>query len=671
MRRLLVAAGLVAFAAGAQAQMDAEPIPIEHFARVPDIASVSMSPDGLSIAAIIAAPGSGNQDTALATWDLSDQGSGPVITPSGDRMKFIAASAMQAGRVLVAGRQEWTGPLMGCGEGASTGSTATFLTKTYLTDASHAEFEEAFARRGRRAGVDERLQRCFELAGTASLVSQLPLDPDHVVIQQLNQQSLRADYYRYNLNTGETELLFRGSRRENASFLDPRDGQVLVRDSIEQAGSDYEIRYQIRNAQGEFEPHPELTQRLSERITQAIVGRDEESGQFYVITDRFADNAAVYFYDPAERRLSDEPILAHPDYEAAGVILGSYASNFNQPLGFSYLAGDREVFWLDPQIAALQESLEGAFPGSGVRIMDFNEDFSTVLFVTGSGAEPPSYYVLRNQSEAVLLGRSRPWMEGARMREPELTSYTARDGMEIPAIVTLPSGWSESDGPLPAIVLPHGGPWARDTTGWDGSGWPQFLASRGYAVLQPQYRGSTGFGRSLWLAGDAEWGQAMQDDKDDGAAWLVSQGIADPARIAIFGYSYGGFAAAAAVVRPDSPYKCAISGAPVTDLARLGNTWSENRLQRILQGETVRGMDPMRNADRANIPVLLYVGDRDVRTPAFHARNFYNAVRGRVPARLEIIRDMPHSLPWYHRHHVQTLELIEDYLANDCGGGGL
>ncbi len=196
-----------------------------------------------------------------------------------------------------------------------------------------------------------------------------------------------------------------------------------------------------------------------------------------------------------------------------------------------------------------------------------------------------------------------------------------------------------------------------------------FLTSRGYAVLRPQYRGSSGLGRKLWLAGDREWGKTMEDDKDDGARWLVKQGIADPDRLVIFGYSYGGFAAAAAVVRPQSPYRCAIAGAPVTDLKRLGNNWSENRLQRFLQGETVKGMDPMENTERARIPVLLYVGDRDVRTPSWHAKNFYNAVKDRVPARFELIPDQPHQLPWYYRHHKKTLGLIEDFLDEGCGLG--
>src|SRR5690606_15573228 len=106
-------------------------------------------------------------------------------------------------------------------------------------------------------------------------------------------------------------------------------------------------------------------------------------------------------------------------------------------------------------------------------------------------------------------------------------------------------------------------------------------------------------------------------------------------------------------------------------LARIGMSWSENRIQRILQGQTVTGMDPMRNTDKAALPILLYVGDRDVRTPASHARNFYNAVKGKVPAKFELIADMPHSMPWYPSHYQATLPLMESFLRDECGPGGI
>ncbi|AKC85689.1 alpha/beta hydrolase family protein [Pseudoxanthomonas suwonensis] len=650
-----------------------EPIPAEAFAKMPEIQSVSMSTDGKNLVALVVSPVGDRQDTALATWDLANLDAGPMITPSNDRMKFIGANAMKADRVLAIGRQEWTGQLAGCGEGSATGATKTFVTKAYLTDARHKRFGEAFADNTRKLGVSEEMKRCLEIGGSASLVNTLPLDPDNVIIQQFNILTLSGDYYLYNLRTNETKLLLRAGGRTSPGLFDPRTGDLLTRTELEGVASgEYEQRVHIKNRQsGKFEVHDNLTRKLSERYTVDIVGIDEETGKFYVLTDLFSDLVQAWMYDPATRQFDAEPLLAHPEFSIRNLILGSQPSNFNRVLGFSIDGPQPETTYVDPAMKSIHDGLKQAYPGKTVSITGYNDDLSRVLYATSSASSAPAYYLLLDRSRSKLLGGQRPWIDSKQIGEQRWVTYTARDGMKIPAILDLPAGWKQGDDSLPTIIHPHGGPWARDYTGWDGSGWVPFLTSRGYAVLRPQYRGSAGLGRKLWLAGDAEWGHKMQDDKDDGAAWLVQQGIADPNRIAIFGYSYGGFAAAAAVVRPDSPYQCAIAGAPVANLGKLGRSWSDNRVQRILQGRTVTGMDPMLNTHKANIPLLTYVGDRDVRTPSFHARDFYNAVKGNVPARFELIADMPHSMPWYPRHQTQTLALIEQYLAKDCGPGGL
>ncbi|MBB1087447.1 S9 family peptidase [Lysobacter sp. SG-8] len=670
---LRIAAACLSLAAGCA--FAREPIPADSFARVPAIQSVTMSTDGKNLVALIASPDTDYRETAIASWNLDAPDRGPVITPSGDRMKFVYAGAMKADRVLAVARQEWTGALGGCGEGRTTGSTRTFVTKTYLTDTGLEEFDEAFAdkRGGAGVGVSDAMQRCFELTGSASLVNTLPLDPENVIISQTNMLTLGSNFLLYNLRTEQTKLLFKGGRSEQPGLFDPRTGDLLTQTKLEAiSGTEYEQQILIKNPEsGEFETHDNLTTKLSERHSLDIVGRDEQSGKFYVLTDLFSDQVQAWMYDPKARKFDAEALVAHPQFSIGSIILGSQPSNFNKVLGFTVSGPQTEVVYTDPTMKSIHDGLKAAFPGQSVSLQGYNDDLSRVLFATSSAQNPPSYHLLLDRKQVKLLGNSRPWMDTASIGTQEWVTYPARDGMQIPAILDLPAGWSRGDGPLPTIIHPHGGPWARDGAGWDGSGWVPFLTSRGYAVLRPQYRGSAGLGRDLWLAGDGQWGQTMQDDKDDAAAWLVQQGIAAQDRIAIFGYSYGGFAAAAAVVRPNSPYQCAISGAPVTDLGRIGMSWSDNRLQRILQGNTVKGMDPMRNTDKANIPVLLYVGDRDVRTPKFHAEDFYAAVKGRVDARLEIIPDMPHSMPWYYRHQVQTLDLIEDYLANDCGPGGL
>lgn len=662
---------LIALAFSGHAVLAREAIPAESIARVPAIQSVSMSADGKNLVALIAAPGSDYQETALATWDLSNMDRGPTITPSGDRMRFIAASAMKADRVPVLARQEWSGRLGGCGEGRGNGMTRTFVTKTYLTDIAQKKFEEAFADNTRRIGISPALQRCLELAGTASLVHTLPLDPDNVIVSQLNELTLSAGFYKYNLRNGETELLFRANGRNSPGLFNPRTGALMTQSRLEPDGSgEYVQQTLILNPEtGEFAIHEPLSRKLTERHTVNIVGYDEDSGKYYVLTDLFSDRVEARLYDPTKRAFDDEALVAHPKFSIGGLILGSRKSNFNRVLGFVVDGPEPEVTYVDPDMKGIHDALKKAFPGQGVDINGYNDDLSSVLFTTESASNAPAYHLLQNRKKVLNLGSQRPWIKPEMIGEQRWVTYRARDGMEIPAILDLPVGWKKEDGPVPAIVHPHGGPWARDYAGWDRSGWVPFLTSRGYAVLRPQYRGSSGLGRELWMAGDAEWGQAMQDDLDDGAAWLVEQGIAQKPRVSIFGYSYGGFAATAASVRPNGPFNCAIAGAPVTDLGRLGTSWSDNRIQRILQGRTVKGMDPMKNTDKANIPILLYVGDRDVRTPSFHAKDFYDAVKDRTKARFELIPDMPHSMPWYYRHHMKTLGLIQDFLDNGCPHG--
>lgn len=652
--------------------LNADPIPIESIARQPAISSVSMSLDGKHLAGIVAAPGTDFRDTALATWDLDSLDKGPVITPSGERMKFIRARALKAGQISVTGRQEMTAALGGCGEGNDLGAEATFISKTYLTDYEHDDFKEAFESQERILGASKATKRCAELATTARLVSVLPLDPKKVIIQRTNILNFTSNYYEYDLTDGKTALRFRGNSSAFPGLFHPRTGKLLTRVSTESTGdADYKQTIEIRNPEiGDFEPHDSLTTMLTDRVQIDFVGIDEDTGKYYVLTDKFSDLVQAWVYDPKSRRFEEEPLLSHPKFSIARLGFGNQPSKFNEIVSFSVAGPVLETTYVDAEMRSIHEGLKQVYPEQTVTLTDYNNDLSRVLFETSSNKHPTSYHLLFDRKKVNTIGGQRPWIDSKDLGEQRWITFTARDGMEIPALLDLPAGWSkEKDDPLPLVVNPHGGPWSRDFGGWDASGWVPFLTSRGFAVLRPQYRGSQGLGRKLWTAGDAQWGMKMQEDKDDGAKHLVEQGIADPDRLVIFGYSYGGFAAAAATVRPDSPFRCAIAGAPVTDLTRLGNRWSQNRTQRALQGVTVRGMDPMKNINKAHIPILLYVGSRDVRTPDWHAKDFFAGVKDEVPARLEVIEDMPHQLPWYYRHHKETLTLIEDFLEQECGFG--
>ena len=645
-----------------------EAIPVADLSRLPALQSVSMSPDGKQLVGLIPSP-KDPDNTALATWDTASLSSGPkVITPSGDRMKFIAAFALKADKILAVARQEWTGDLGGCGEGKIVGSTRTFVTKAYLTGDDQKKFDEAFASdKVRNVGVSESTRRCLEISGTARLANMLPLDPDNVIIERASGVSLVSNYYLYNLKTGNTELLFTGGTRTKPSLFDSRTGKVLAKTEIEPTSDDYEQKIYVFNSKnGQFDLQAPLTTKLSDRHTVDVVGRDDATGKYYVLTDQFSDRVQARVYDPIAHKFDPEPLVADKDYSISALLFSTRRSNFNQIIGFVVDGPSRQTVYVDPTLKGIQAGLEKSFPRQQVHIASYTDDFSKILFATDSAGDPPAYHLLVDKQRVVNLGGERPWIKLGLTGEESWVTYKARDGMEIPAILDLPAGWKKGDAPVSAVVMPHGGPWARDYMGWDFSGWVPMLTSRGYAVLRPQYRGSEGLGRKLWLAGDKQWGLKMSDDLDDGAAWLVSQGIAQKNRIAIDGYSYGGFAAVAADVRDPSPFQCAIAGAPVANLGRLGTSWSDNRLQRILQGKTVRGMDPMKNADKAHLPILLFGGDRDVRVPSFHPRDFYQAVKGKVPAKYVVIPDMPHSMPWYPSQIKEVDDLVVGYLQNDC-----
>jgi dipeptidyl aminopeptidase/acylaminoacyl peptidase len=653
-----------------------QPIPVADLASLPQLQSVSMTPDGKYLVGLIPSP-KDPHDTALATWDVDALGAGPkVVTPSGDRehMQFFAAFALKAGKVLVDARQQWTGQVTGCGiEGNALGATRTFVTKTYLTDVDQKQFVDAFASKKHSLSAGETLSTCLKLINTASLVDMLPLDPDNVIISRLSGVTLMTSYYRYNLKTGEAELLFQGGSNTAPDVFDSRTGKLLVKSKIESSGNDdYKQETLILDPKtGKFVSQPALQTMLSDRHTVQVVGVDESTSKYYVLTDQFSDQVQAYMYDATSGKYDSQPLIAAKDYSITGIVFGKQPVNFGKVVGYTVGGPYSETTYVAPHLAGIQAAIEKAFPGQLVSITDYNNDFSKVLFTTVSANEPTAYHLLIN-NKLETLGSTYPLIKPSMTGEEKWVTYAARDGLQIPAILNLPPGWTKADGPLPTVIMPHGGPWARDfmyTEDWFAGGWVPLLTSRGYAVLRPQYRGSEGLGRKLWLAGDAQWGLKMSDDLDDGAAWLVQQGIAAKNRIAIFGYSYGGFAAVAATVRSPSPFQCAIAGAPVADLGRLGTSWSDNRLQRILQGHTVKGMNPVSNADKAHLPILIFDGDRDVRTPrAVHAIPFSKAVEGKVHSKYVQIPDMPHSVPWYPSQKQEADDLIVNWLANDCGG---
>ncbi|MET0546731.1 MAG: S9 family peptidase [Caulobacterales bacterium] len=273
--------------------------------------------------------------------------------------------------------------------------------------------------------------------------------------------------------------------------------------------------------------------------------------------------------------------------------------------------------FFDPQYGKVMAATQRAFPGRRVELIDWNASFDRLIVRTDGPSDPVTWWLVDYTSKsAVDLGYSYPMRE-SQVGPMRLIAYKAADGLDINAVLTLPPGREAKN--LPVIVLPHGGPSARDYPGFDW--WAQAFASRGYAVLQPNFRGSSGYGAAFQNAGDGEWGRKMQTDISDGLAFLAQQGVVDPKRACIMGGSYGGYAALAGVTLQQGLYRCAVSFAGVGDLQMLYNdamrvsaydqTWRRQLNKEIGKGRNLTDVSPRRFAERADAPVLLIHGKDD------------------------------------------------------------
>ncbi|MBY0582793.1 MAG: S9 family peptidase [Sphingomonas sp.] len=304
-------------------------------------------------------------------------------------------------------------------------------------------------------------------------------------------------------------------------------------------------------------------------------------------------------------------VFARPDVDIDGLIR---IGRKNRVVGVSFATDRRQTAFFDPELKKLQSALQKAVPDLPlVSFVDSSSDESMLLIWMGSDVDPGRYMVYDKATRHLdQLVAVRPDLENRKLAVVKAVTVQAADGAQIPAYLTIPTG---SDGKkLPAIVMPHGGPGARDEWGFD---WlAQFFAARGYAVLQPNYRGSTGYGDDWFVEnGFKSWRVAIGDVNDAGR-WLIKEGIATPDHLAIVGWSYGGYAALQSSVLDPDLFKSIVAIAPVTDL----DSWREElrgfkeyalRDQFIGNGPHVREGSPAKNAGVFKVPVLMFHGDRD------------------------------------------------------------
>ncbi|WP_370179214.1 alpha/beta fold hydrolase [Alteriqipengyuania sp.] len=299
-----------------------------------------------------------------------------------------------------------------------------------------------------------------------------------------------------------------------------------------------------------------------------------------------------------------------------------------QLLGISWLSDRGRVQWFDPRMLQAEAMVDAALPNQATWITDWSLDLNRHIVEGFNDVGLPTYYLLDSKNRS-LVAISKTGDDGNWVKSQAMT-YTARDGLEIEAIVTFPDGQSNAKN-LPVIIMPHGGPRARDTTSWDP--WSQFFADRGYVVIQPNFRGSTGYGVEFEKAGLGEWGLKMQDDVDDALAWAAEKGWVDAGRACIIGGSYGGYVAMRAAERNPDLYRCAVSFAGVSDLPDMMRQDSMSYFGKFLreywkgQVSDLDSVSPIKNASRVGIPVLLVHGKKDQRVPVDQSRDMVRALQ--------------------------------------------
>ena len=347
----------------------------------------------------------------------------------------------------------------------------------------------------------------------------------------------------------------------------------------------------------------------------ALVIHDNDKGMSSIYEVDLATQAEVRtVFDPPHGEVANALVSAD-----GGLLLGATLTDPNQP-----------VHWFDAELAKLQSQFDHAVPSGGASIVSLSNDRRHMLVHIGAADMPGAMYyydvddgVLR---KLALINE----LVGQRHLAPvKLVHYQARDGLDIEGVLTLPAGRAAHG--LPFIVMPHGGPWAQD--GLDYDYWAQFLANRGYAVLQPNFRGSTGYGTEFTKKGEGQLGLAMQDDVTDGVKWAIGEGFADPKRICIVGASYGGYAAMWGIVRDPQLYRCAISIAGVSNLRRevndFGSMLNGNAFRDDWQRMTpdFEAVSPLNAVDRITTPLLLVHGKKDVTVDFVQSKKMYDRMR--------------------------------------------
>lgn len=303
-----------------------------------------------------------------------------------------------------------------------------------------------------------------------------------------------------------------------------------------------------------------------------------------------------------------ESIYEDPDFDVFGGLIAHPETG--EPVGVNYLRHHPTLVLFDARLKALFERISTTLPGEHIRLLSSDQGYEKFIIYNYGGVSPRYFLYDRETASATLIGKDFPSLADDDVVDLQPVRYASRDGVEIPAYMALPKG----EGPHPTVLLPHGGPYARDSAEFDP--WVQFMVNRGIAVLKPNYRGSVGYGQVHMQAGYKEWGMRMQEDLLDGLAWMVDQEYAAPERACVVGASYGGYTALVSAYKFSQQVSCAVSLAGISDLERMVQRLynfdlAERNRERIQEDRQLRVNSPILQAEHFSVPVLLLHGTRD------------------------------------------------------------
>ncbi len=459
----------------------------------------------------------------------------------------------------------------------------------------------------------------------ANIEDDLPDDPDHIVVSHNRRNPEVFDVYRIDLRSGK-ETLVAQNPGDITGWQTDHAGHV--RAAIRSEGLNTILLYRPDD-HSEFKPI--ITTDYKTQVGPAFFSADDR--KLYAISNRGRDKAALVLIDP--RKPDDEDVLfVRPDVDVSSA---TWSRARKRIASAEYIGTRLEYEFFDPQRKAIFAHLGEKLPGMEIRLQDANKAEDKFIVAASNDRTEGARYIYDAKANTLTkLADINPKIAAEQMAPMQPVQYTSRDGLTINAYLTLPLGRDPKN--LACVINPHGGPWARDVWGFNPE--VQFLANRGYCVLQMNFRGSVGYGRRFWEASFGQWGLSMQDDITDGVKWLIAQGIADPKRIGIYGGSYGGYATLAGVTYTPDLYAAAVDYVGVANLFTFMNTippyWRpvlpkfydmvgnpEKDVERL------RATSPALNAQNIKTPLFVAQGARDPRVNKAESDQMVDALRKR------------------------------------------